>query len=153
MVTTDKFVFIHIPKTGGSFIRELLGDKSFEHINPVFDYYHHAPASVYTGDLPIIIVERDFYSWVKSWKHYWKNRPKESTNPYLACLWGKGSTPNYYDGMYKYMTDTKNEIIKLDFNNLRADLCNVFLELGVLTEENELVTMNKTRINVTDYGE
>ena len=152
MVITNKFVFIHVPKTGGSFIRELLGDKSFEHINPVFDYYHHAPASAYIGNLPVLFVERNFDSWSKSWKNYWSGRPKESTNPYLACLWSNGSILQYYKGMYFYMTHTKNKIIKLNFDDLRINLCSVLKDLEVANETNLALTMNKQKINVSNYG-
>jgi hypothetical protein len=74
MILSDKFVFIHLPKTGGSFVRELLT--------------HYAPAAWHVtlhdnhptirdipathSDLPIFGLVRNPFDWYVSWYHYLK---------------------------------------------------------------------------------
>ena len=147
MVITDKFVFVHIPKSGGTFIRNILLHDSFKNINPKSDYFHHSPAQIYRGDLPIIFVRRSYESWVKSWTTYWSFRPKESTNPFLACTWSGGDFKKYYKCMYKYMTATENKLIEINFDNLRSDLCKALKKMDAISKDGIRLIMNSEKIN------
>jgi hypothetical protein len=89
VLVADSFVFVHIPKTGGSFVRAVISD----HL-PVID----SPAGKHTpyGDLPVewqqlpgFYVVRNPWDWYVSWYHYRTRRgPREPPrNPGKRALW------------------------------------------------------------------
>jgi hypothetical protein len=90
MILCSKFVFLHLPKTGGSFVRELLT--------------HHAPAAwqvslhdnhptirdipVTHQHLPIFGLVRNPFDWYVSWYHYLKTH---RSDPFFNHISGEGS--------------------------------------------------------------
>lgn len=84
MLVTDKFVFLHIPKTGGSFIQHAVVDHLL-----VEDYrpWTHTPYR----DLParwrhlaVFCVVRNPWDWYVSWFHYAMERGREKGERLLS---------------------------------------------------------------------
>jgi hypothetical protein len=76
MLVTDQFVFLHVPKAGGTFVQTVLG----EHL-PVVDLDSILPAPAWTHAsfrdlppelqaLPAFCVIRNPWDWYVSWFHY-----------------------------------------------------------------------------------
>jgi hypothetical protein len=69
MLVTEEFVFVHVPKTGGSFTRGILRKQS-----KVIDEFHkHAPYSdlpIEYRELPVVSVIRNPWDWYVSWYHF-----------------------------------------------------------------------------------
>jgi hypothetical protein len=96
MLVTDDFVFVHIPKTGGSFVQTVLRD----HLS-VIDHHEaidhgawsHAPYSSLPAqwrDLPAFCVVRNPWDWYVSWFHYQLERgPRRRPRADGQDPWGK----------------------------------------------------------------
>jgi hypothetical protein len=89
MLVTNDFVFVHIPKTGGTFIDVVLRN----HL-AVADYQaeRHAPHSSLPAKwrhLPSFCVIRNPWDWYVSWYHYpTQSKPGQArTNPVKQGLW------------------------------------------------------------------
>ena len=90
MILSTKFVFLHLPKTGGSFVRELLT--------------HHAPSAWQLSlhdnhptirdipsshsQLPIFGLVRNPFDWYVSWYHYLK---QHRSDPFFEHISQQGS--------------------------------------------------------------
>lgn len=77
MLVTKSFVFVHIPRTGGSFIQTVIG----EHL-PVLDRsdYTHAPYAELPErwrGLPAFCVIRNPWDWYVSWFHHSIKTPEK----------------------------------------------------------------------------
>jgi hypothetical protein len=96
VLVTDNFVFVHIPKTGGTFIQTVLG----KHL-PVVAYepvtaeptWSHTPYSTLPArwrGLPAFCVVRNPWDWYVSWFHYQRERgPRRRTRIHGQDPWGK----------------------------------------------------------------
>lgn len=75
MFLTRHFVFVHVPKTGGSFVRELLARHAPEdwqlQILATHATYEEIPAS--HRELPRLAFARNPFAWHVSWFHFQKN--------------------------------------------------------------------------------
>jgi len=77
VLVTKGFVFVHIPKTGGSFIQTVIG----EHL-PVLDLssYTHTPYAELPErwrHLPAFCVVRNPWDWYVSWFHHSIRSPEK----------------------------------------------------------------------------
>lgn len=96
MLVTDDFVFLHIPKTGGSFIQSVIA----EHL-PVIDHeaaighpvWSHEPYESLPSawrERPAFCVVRNPWDWYVSWFHYQMERgPRRRRPPAGEDRWGK----------------------------------------------------------------
>ena len=69
MLVTEQFVFVHVPKTGGSFVRTLIRT----HMRVVAEYTDHASYDKLPpefADLPVLRVVRNPWDWYVSHYHY-----------------------------------------------------------------------------------
>lgn len=68
MLITEHFVFVHIPKTGGSFVRELCR----RHLSPIREFNHRSYRKVPPefATLPALTFVRNPWDWYVSWYHY-----------------------------------------------------------------------------------
>ncbi len=75
MLVTDRFAFLHIPKTGGSFIDSVLRDnlpaECFREVppsrHPHLGWDELPPAA---AELPVLCFVRNPWDWYVSWYHY-----------------------------------------------------------------------------------
>jgi hypothetical protein len=96
VLVTDDFVFVHIPKTGGSFIQKAIADNM-----PVRDHeiaaadgaWSHTPYSslpTHWRHLPAFCVVRNPWDWYVSWFHYQMARgPRRRARAHGGDPWGK----------------------------------------------------------------
>jgi hypothetical protein len=74
MFLTRHFVFVHVPKTGGNFVREILENHAPEEWElqglEAHATYHEIPAS--HRDLPRLAFARNPFAWHVSWFHFQK---------------------------------------------------------------------------------
>jgi hypothetical protein len=75
MLVTDSFVFLHVPKTGGTFVQTILPEYL-----PVQDFrpYTHTPYNYLPErwqHLPVVCTIRNPWDWYVSWYHYDRQRP------------------------------------------------------------------------------
>ena len=96
MLVTDQFVFVHVPKTGGTFIQTVLGkhlpvvdlesvmnDRTWSHAS-----YGALPAE--WRERPAFCVVRNPWDWYVSWFHYQTARgPRRRARPVGQDPWGK----------------------------------------------------------------
>ncbi len=71
LLVTDRFVFLHIPKTGGSFVQAAL--RAHLPFDEASDIYTHAPYSTLPErfhDRPVLCVIRNPWDWYVSW-YFW----------------------------------------------------------------------------------
>lgn len=84
MLITPHFVFVHLPKTGGTFIRKVIA----EHLQVVARFDQHACASEIPpeyGGLPIFSVVRNPWDWYVSWyQHSLQYRPFADWDRFFA---------------------------------------------------------------------
>ncbi len=86
MIVTDKFVYIHLHRTGGRFIRKLL----FDWFPSAREIGYHFPLSMLPGryqHLPVFAFIRDPLDWYVSWYHFNANTPR---NPIYAIASNSG---------------------------------------------------------------
>jgi hypothetical protein len=88
MLVTDSFVFLHIPKTGGSFVQKMLidflpveGRDRYTHVN------HDDPPDDWRR-LPAVCVVRNPWDWYVSWFHYGIERPRKPGREWLEVMDG-----------------------------------------------------------------
>jgi peptidoglycan/xylan/chitin deacetylase (PgdA/CDA1 family) len=79
MLIHDRFVFLHIPKTGGRFIREALS-RELPNCHPVADQRSHGgwdkiPAEA--SGRPVLAFVRNPWDWYVSWYSFVASRPPE----------------------------------------------------------------------------
>jgi hypothetical protein len=82
MFLTRHFVFVHIPKTGGNFVRQILEDHAPEQwqVQRLEDHatYDQIPST--HRDLPRIALARNPFSWHVSWFHFQQKNPHDFFN-------------------------------------------------------------------------
>jgi hypothetical protein len=89
VLVTDNFIFVHIPKTGGTFVDTVLR----EHLPTIdFEADRHAPYSTLPKrwrNLPAFCVIRNPWDWYVSWYHYpIQSKPGQPRgNPVKQGLW------------------------------------------------------------------
>ena len=68
MLITPWFSFLHVPKTGGSFVRRVLSDHLGDAVEAT---YHHEPwEQLPDRQLPVLCFVRNPWDWYVSWYHY-----------------------------------------------------------------------------------
>ena len=108
MITTKYFVFIHLPKTGGNFVREVLtrfAPGSWE-VNSVESHEGFEKIPEQFRNLPVLGIARNPLDWYVSW--YWYQK-KVLQTPFFLSLSG--------DGKYSFK-DTMLKIFDTDFTEL-----------------------------------
>ncbi len=92
MLVTRDFVFVHIPKTGGSFIQAAIAehlpviDHAAEIDGPVWSHTPHSSLPSRWRQLPAFCVIRNPWGWYVSWFHYQMERGPRANE---ADPWGK----------------------------------------------------------------
>ncbi|MFN3241589.1 MAG: hypothetical protein ACE37K_08765 [Planctomycetota bacterium] len=79
MYLTRHFVFVHIPKTGGNFVRELLeryapADWQVQRLD---DHLKHDSIPASHRDLPRLAIARNPFAWHVSWYHFQRKHPSD----------------------------------------------------------------------------
>ena len=75
MITTDRFVFLHLHKSGGTFVNECL----MRHLPDARHVGYHLPRSMIPPDkagLPVLGFVRNPWSYYVSWYFFQKQRPR-----------------------------------------------------------------------------
>lgn len=94
MMLTKHFVFVHVPRTGGQFIRKIC----FEHLTPV-DFIpndlerHSAYDQIMDdyGDLPAFTLVRNPWEWYVSWYHHTtQTHPERRTGAIWESAFDRG---------------------------------------------------------------
>jgi hypothetical protein len=94
MLITSDFLFLHVPRTGGRFLRTLC----YEHLPP--ERMIRNALSPHTGydvvahdfaDLPMIAFVRNPWDWYVSWYHHlMQTTPEEQRGPQWESAFGRG---------------------------------------------------------------
>ncbi|MGE3172362.1 MAG: hypothetical protein AB7O97_07020 [Planctomycetota bacterium] len=91
MILSDHFVFLHVPKTGGTFVRRILERYAPKSWNVVMGDDHanrdNIPAS--HAHLPILGFVRNPYSWYVSWYHF----QQDMREPFFLEISEDGALP------------------------------------------------------------
>jgi hypothetical protein len=91
MLVTKYFVFLHLPKTGGSFVAEVCHRHLPRGWVVPNDLDPHAPyeeAKARYSGLPMLAFVRNPWDWYVSWYHYLlENPPPEPHTPELTPMW------------------------------------------------------------------
>ena len=69
MIVTDKFVFVHLPRTGGTFVSEVI--RKF--FSSAHEIGHHFPLKLLPtkySHLPVLGTVRNPWEFYVSWYHY-----------------------------------------------------------------------------------
>jgi hypothetical protein len=90
MILSSKFVFLHVPKTGGSFVRELLTHHAPEgwHISLHDNHPTIRDIPQSHAHLPIFGLVRNPFDWYVSWYHYLK---QHRNDPFFNQISQQGS--------------------------------------------------------------
>ena len=83
MIVTDKFVFVHLPRTGGTFVSEVIM-KFFPSANEIG---HHTPRKLLPtkySHLPVLGMVRNPWEFYVSWYHY--VLPKEAASNIVSWM-------------------------------------------------------------------
>ena len=92
MLITKYFVFVHVKKTGGRFIRNLC----VNHMPPdwiVAQLRDHAGVSDIPPeyrDLPVLAFVRNPWDWYVSWYHYLPTQPERDNSQYWPYVFDEG---------------------------------------------------------------
>jgi hypothetical protein len=89
MLITRYFLFIHLPKTGGQFVREVCDRYLPAEWRVPNDIPPHAPYREVKDrfpDLPILCFVRNPWDWYVSWFHYIRETPPLESHP-AAAMW------------------------------------------------------------------
>jgi hypothetical protein len=83
MIVTDKFVFVHLPRTGGTFVTEMI----MKFFPSAREIGYHLPRSLLPkeyGDLPVLGIVRNPWEFYVSWYyHLW---PRDIGKPFFSWL-------------------------------------------------------------------
>ena len=77
MIVTDRFVFLHLHKSGGSFVNECI----LRHVPGARQAGYHLPASLIpeaSSQLPVIGLVRNPWSFYVSWFSFQQQRPRQN---------------------------------------------------------------------------
>jgi hypothetical protein len=90
MILSSKFVFLHLPKTGGSFVRELMTHYAPPEWNVSLHDNHPTVREIPAthADLPIFGLVRNPFDWYVSWYHYLK---EHRSDPFFNHISQQGS--------------------------------------------------------------
>jgi hypothetical protein len=83
MIVTDKFVFVHLPRTGGTFVSEVI-NKFFPSAHEIG---HHMPRELLAREyshLPVLGAVRNPWEFYVSLYHY--VRPKDAANKFVSWM-------------------------------------------------------------------
>ena len=82
MFISRHFVFIHIPKTGGNFVREILENHAPEswELQRLEDHATHEQIPATHRELPRLSMVRNPFSWHVSWFHFQQKTPSDFFN-------------------------------------------------------------------------
>lgn len=82
MFLTQHFVFIHIPKTGGNFVRQVLEKHAPEgwEVQRFDDHATHEQIPATHRGLPRLAMVRNPFSWHVSWFHFQQKVPSDFFN-------------------------------------------------------------------------
>lgn len=88
MLATEKFVFVHLPRSGGTFVSEVIR-KFFP---SVYEVGHHTPRRllpVKYSNVPVLGTVRNPWDFYVSWYHY--VLPKETAGKFVAWMNANGT--------------------------------------------------------------
>lgn len=79
MFLTRHFVFTHIPKTGGNFVRQILEDyaPATWELQKLEDHASHEQIPATHRELPRLAMARNPFSWHVSWFHFQQKNPHD----------------------------------------------------------------------------
>jgi len=83
MITTDKFVFVHMHKTGGQSLGHIIAD-CIPGMKPIGYHYPYAMLPAKYADLPVVGMVRNPWDWYLSW--YAFNTRPEVGNPLFFII-------------------------------------------------------------------
>lgn len=176
MILSSKFIFLHLPKTGGSFVRELLTHHAPKNWQVSLHDNHPTIRDIPPShaDLPIFGLVRNPYDWYVSWYHYLKQRHND---PFFNQISQQGSLDfkatirAAFDvdigAMYQFPCRFNNspfgcymnyifgnELDRLQLGkmeNLREDLRRILRTMGVLTAQLDQQIDTFPVVNVSDH--
>ena len=109
MIVTDKFVFVHLPRTGGTFISDVI--TTF--FPSAHEIGYHLPRTLLPqqyAHLPILGAVRNPWAFYVSWFfHVW---PRDARTPLISWI--------TEDGKNGFVNSTRNAL-NLGFDNNRLD--------------------------------
>lgn len=180
MIVEEKFGFIHIPKTGGSFVRTIV-EKSFPYKNikyfrtPPSDRYgmennprfsqHHSfdEISPEYQNLPMITFIRNPWDWYVSWFHFHTKPERLNLPEEWAKRWRRRLTEGFKqtatNNLHAYMNKIKEytnypnvppNLILKNQDNLSQEL-SIFLSKYGNAQSAELAKTHR-KINITSRG-
>lgn len=122
MILDDKCVILHMPKTGGVFIRLLLekhyGDQVRLASGKTFDdrsvrwAQHHSLDEVppEKGHLPVFGVVRNPWDWYVSWYHFFMSYPHRPPHFITVSQDKTLAFPDFMENLYRYPADSEEYI-------------------------------------------
>jgi hypothetical protein len=109
MIVTDKFVFVHLPRSGGTFVSEVI--RKF--FSSAHEIGYHLPRTLLPREhshLPVLGAVRNPWEFYVSWYHHvW---PRDATTPLISWMTENGNLG---------FAGTARNALNLGVNNKRLD--------------------------------
>jgi hypothetical protein len=109
MLVTDKFVFVHLPRSGGTFVSEVI--RKF--FSSAHEIGYHLPRTLLPREhshLPVLGAVRNPWEFYVSWYHHvW---PRDATTPLISWMTENGNLG---------FAGTARNALNLGLNNKRLD--------------------------------
>jgi hypothetical protein len=109
MIVTEKFVFVHLPRSGGTFVSEVI--KKF--FRKAHEIGYHLPRTLLPSQyshLPVLGAVRNPWEFYVSWYHHvW---PRDATSPLISWMTESGNLA---------FAGTTRNALNLGVNNERLD--------------------------------
>lgn len=169
MLITKHFVFVHLQKTGGTFIRDLCK----EHASVLLDEGHKGAANIPEkyAHLPVFALIRNPWDWYVSW-YCWVvqhlEEPGErraqftgedfaevvrgacSPDPYQRCDWDWDLYTKLWQNSFRRAQRKGMEIEVGRYENLRGDFLSFLDRYGVPGENLRRAVLRASPVNVSE---
>jgi hypothetical protein len=143
---TEKFIFGHIPKCGGTFIKSVSAQIGIIKKYYIGEFGYHAPIHMFNEELPILISVRHPYDWYISQYNFltsvnwiYDTYYEDFDKWFDATIQFKTMSFYYYD----IMGCCRSEDYFIKLENLRSDYIKFLYDIGYDLSVNDIQIIQK----------